>query len=130
MDARVKPAHDAVCYCIICAAMTQYLNVTRKPRRRSSPEQIVQHRADVVVLGAGMVGVSAALHLQQRGRDVILLDRHARAGEETSYGNAGLIEQASVFPYMFPRNFGQILRTALDLSPAVLYATADLPQLL
>src|SRR3954453_16886462 len=77
-----------------------------------------------------MVGVSAALPLQQRGRDVILLDRHTRAGEETSYGNAGLIEQASVFPYMFPRNFGQILRTALDLSPAVRYATADLPQFL
>jgi D-amino-acid dehydrogenase len=33
-------------------------------------------KADVLVLGAGMVGVSAALHLQQRGRDVILVDRH------------------------------------------------------
>jgi D-amino-acid dehydrogenase len=84
----------------------------------------------VVVLGAGMVGVSAALHLQQRGRDVILVDRHARAGEETSYGNAGLIETASVFPYMFPRDFGQILRTALNLSPAVRYALADLPEFL
>ena len=30
-------------------------------------------KADVVVLGAGMVGVGAALHLQQRGRDVILV---------------------------------------------------------
>jgi D-amino-acid dehydrogenase len=77
-----------------------------------------------------MVGVSAALHLQQRGRDVILLDRHARAGEETSYGNAGLIESASVFPYMFPRDLRQILRTALNLSPAVRYAAADLPQFL
>ena len=90
----------------------------------------MQHRADVAVLGAGMVGVSAALHLQQRGRDVILVDRHARAGEETSYGNAGLIETASVFPYMFPRDFGQILRTALNLSPAVRYAFADLPEFL
>ena len=90
----------------------------------------MQHRADVVVLGAGMVGVSAALHLQQRGRDVILVDRHARAGEETSYGNAGLIETASVFPYMFPRDFGQILRTALNLSPAVRYAFVDLPEFL
>ena len=63
-------------------------------------------KADVLVLGAGMVGVGAALHLQQRGRDVILVDRHDRAGEETSFGNAGLIECASVFPYMFPRDFG------------------------
>src|SRR5436305_9070205 len=87
-------------------------------------------KADVLVLGAGMVGVSAALHLQQRGRDVVLVDRHDRAGEETSYGNAGLIESASVFPYMFPRDLGQILRTALNLSPAVRYALADLPQFL
>lgn len=42
-------------------------------------------KADVVVLGAGMVGVSAALHLQQRGRDVILVDKNEAAGEETSF---------------------------------------------
>ena len=33
-------------------------------------------KADVLVLGAGMVGVGAALHLQKRGRNVILIDRH------------------------------------------------------
>ena len=55
-------------------------------------------KADVLVLGAGMVGVSAALHLQKRGRRVVLIDRHNIAGEETSYGNGGLIECASVFP--------------------------------
>jgi glycine/D-amino acid oxidase-like deaminating enzyme len=61
-------------------------------------------KADVLVLGAGMVGVGAALHLQKRGRDTVLIDRHETAGEETSYGNGGLIESASVFPYMFPRD--------------------------
>jgi D-amino-acid dehydrogenase len=50
-------------------------------------------RVDVIVLGAGMVGVSVALHLQQRGRDVVLIDRRA-AGEETSYGNSALIQRA------------------------------------
>ncbi|WP_291858550.1 FAD-dependent oxidoreductase [Bradyrhizobium sp.] len=84
-------------------------------------------RADVLVLGAGMVGVGAALHLQQRGRDVILVDRHEWAGEETSFGNAGMIECASVFPYMFPRDFGQILRYALNKAPQVRYSVADLP---
>ena len=69
-------------------------------------------KADVLVLGAGMVGVSAALHLLKRGRNVVLIDRHDTAGEETSYGNGGLIECASVFPYMFPRDLGQILRYA------------------
>ena len=73
-----------------------------------------ESKADVLVLGAGMVGVSAALHLQQRGRDVILVDRNELAGEETSFGNAGLIESASVFPLLFPRDFGQILQYAMN----------------
>ena len=87
-------------------------------------------RADVLVLGAGMVGVGAALHLQQRGRDVILVDRHEVAGEETSYGNGGIIECASVFPYMFPRDFGQILRYATNRTPQVRYHFSGLPAFL
>ena len=91
---------------------------------------MVELKADVLVLGAGMVGVSAALHLQQRGRDVILVDSHTLAGEETSFGNAGLIECASVFPYMFPRDFAQILRYAMNRAPQVRYRFADLPAFL
>jgi D-lysine oxidase len=87
-------------------------------------------KADVLVLGAGMVGVGAALHLQQRGRDVILVDRHELAGEGTSFGNAGIIECASVFPYMFPRDFGQILQYAMNRAPQVHYRFADLPAFL
>jgi D-amino-acid dehydrogenase len=84
-------------------------------------------KADVLVLGAGMVGVSAALHLQQRGRDVILVDKHERAGEETSFGNGGLIETASVFPYMFPRDFAVIFQYAINSAPQVRYQFSDLP---
>jgi D-amino-acid dehydrogenase len=80
---------------------------------------MAEMKADVVVLGAGMVGVGAALHLQKRGRDVVLIDRHELAGEETSYGNGGLIECASVFPYMFPRDIGEILRYATNRAPQV-----------
>jgi D-amino-acid dehydrogenase len=84
-------------------------------------------KADVLVLGAGMVGVGAALHLQKRGRDVVLIDKHALAGEETSFGNGGLIESASVFPYMFPRDLSQILRYAMNRSPQMRYSLTDLP---
>ena len=47
---------------------------------------------DVLVLGAGMVGVGAALELQKRGRKTALVDRRP-AAEETSYGNAGIIQR-------------------------------------
>lgn len=70
-------------------------------------------KSDVVVLGAGIVGVSVALHLQAKGRKVTLLDRRA-PGEETSYGNAGLIERASVVPYSFPRDLLVLTRYALN----------------
>src|SRR6202161_465861 len=84
-------------------------------------------KVDVLVLGAGMVGVGAALHLQQRGRDVILVDRHEIAGEEISFGNAGLIESAAMLPYMFPRDFGQLFRYAINRAPQVRYQWSDLP---
>jgi D-amino-acid dehydrogenase len=87
-------------------------------------------KADIVVLGAGMVGVGAALHLQKRGRNVMLIDKHGAAGEETSYGNAGMIESASVFPYMFPRDPRQILRYAMNRAPEVRYSLTDLPAFL
>jgi D-amino-acid dehydrogenase len=92
--------------------------------------RMAELKADVLVLGAGMVGVGAALHLQKRGRDVILIDKHHLAGEETSYGNGGMIECASVFPYMFPRDLKEILRYAINRAPQVRYQFSDLPALL
>ncbi len=70
-------------------------------------------RTDVIVLGAGMVGISAALALQARGRSVVLADRRP-AVEETSYGNAGLIQREGVVPYAFPRAWRTILKSALN----------------
>ena len=91
---------------------------------------MAEPKGDVLVLGAGMVGVSAALHLQKLGRDVILVDRNEHAGDETSYGNAGIIECASVFPYMFPRDIKQIVKYALNRSPQAYYRVAELPDFL
>lgn len=42
--------------------------------------------ADVIVLGAGIVGVSAAYAIWKRGLSVILIDRR-EPGNETSYGS-------------------------------------------
>lgn len=85
-------------------------------------------KTDVVVLGAGIIGVSAALHLQARGRSVTLFDRRG-PGEETSYGNAGLIERASVIPYAFPREWGSLLRYAGNRRPDVRYHPRFLPRI-
>jgi len=81
---------------------------------------------DVIVLGAGIVGVCAAIHLQRRGRDVLLLDRKA-PGRETSYGNAGIIQREGVRPRAFPREFGELLRIAMGQGLDTRYDLAALP---
>jgi D-amino-acid dehydrogenase len=83
-------------------------------------------RTDAVVLGAGIVGTSIALHLAKRGLGVALLDRRD-PGEETSYGNAGVIEGNTVFPPAFPSEFSALLRVALKRAPEANYHWRFLP---
>ena len=70
--------------------------------------------------------MSAALHLQQRGRAVTLIDRRG-PGEETSYGNAGIIQREGVVPYPFPRDPALIAKYALNLLPEAHLQWSALP---
>lgn len=49
-----------------------------------------QHKADVCIVGGGYTGLSAALHLAQRGYDVILLEAH-KVGFGASGRNGGQV---------------------------------------
>ena len=80
-----------------------------------------------IVLGGGMVGVSTALHLQRRGWSVTLVDRKA-PGQETSYGNTGIIQGEAVRPYPMPRDFVSLARIITGRSNDVRYRMASLPQ--
>lgn len=64
---------------------------------------------EIIVLGAGMIGVSIAWHLARRGHSVVLVDRR-EPGRETSFGNAGIIQREAVKPYPFPRDLGTLAR--------------------
>ena len=85
-------------------------------------------RTDVIVLGAGIVGTSVAVHLLKRGLSVALVDRGG-AGEGTSYGNAGIIEGNTIFPAAFPSDWPTLLRIALKRSPLANYHLAFLPKI-
>ncbi len=76
-------------------------------------------KTDVIVLGAGIVGVCAALYLQARGRAVAIVDRLGTVAGETSSGNSGIVQSEAVFPYVFPRAPGEIALAALNLDPRV-----------
>ena len=62
---------------------------------------VTDRQVDVVVLGAGIVGVSAAYAARQRGMSVVLVDRR-EPGSETSYGNAGILSSGSISPLNNP----------------------------
>ena len=85
-------------------------------------------RHDIVVLGAGIIGICVALHLQKRARSVVLVDRRG-AAEETSFGNAGLIQREGVYPYGFPHDFGALLRYGFNRTIDAHYHPSALPRL-
>ncbi len=73
-----------------------------------------------IVLGAGIVGVCTAIYLRQAGREVVLIDKNG-VGNETSFGNAGLIERTDLLPRSFPREFKQIIHYAKNRDNRVRY---------
>jgi D-lysine oxidase len=86
-------------------------------------------QADSLVLGAGIVGVSVAIHLAQRGRAVVLVDRR-QPGNETSFGNAGLIQREGVHPHAFPLEVRKLLNYSRNRSVDMSYHLEALPRLL
>jgi D-amino-acid dehydrogenase len=74
----------------------------------------------ITVLGAGAVGVSTALHLQQRGWHVTLIDRR-EPGAETSFGNAGVINSGSVLPLNNPGLHSKLASLLVNNKPQLRY---------
>ena len=65
------------------------------------PDNFAGGIKDVIVLGAGIVGVSASIAALQQGLSVVLVDRR-EPGSETSYGNAGVLSSGSILPLNKP----------------------------
>jgi D-amino-acid dehydrogenase len=83
---------------------------------------------DVIILGAGIVGVATGIHLLRRGRSVTLIDKN-QPGRETSFGNAGIIQREGVRPHAFPRDLHTLMQVGLHLSTAARYEPLALPRL-
>src|SRR5690606_4332547 len=59
------------------------------PRSSASTAKVKDMR--VIVLGAGLLGVTSAYYLRQLGHDVTVIDRQAAPAAETSFANGGQI---------------------------------------
>jgi D-amino-acid dehydrogenase len=64
----------------------------------------------VLVLGAGVVGVTSAWYLAQAGHEVVVADRQPQAGMETSFANGGQISAAHAEPWARPSVVPKVLR--------------------
>jgi D-amino-acid dehydrogenase len=66
---------------------------------------------DIVVVGAGLAGVTAAWELAKAGHAVTVVERHAQPASETSFANAGLVAPGHAFAWASPKAPRILLRS-------------------
>ncbi|MFT9015723.1 MAG: FAD-dependent oxidoreductase [Acetobacter sp.] len=82
----------------------------------------------VVVVGAGIVGVTVALELRRRGYEVsVLTSAEAGSVDAASYGNAGWLNPGSVVPHSMPGMWKKLPGYLLDTSGPLRIRIAALP---
>ncbi|MEO8038192.1 MAG: D-amino acid dehydrogenase [Betaproteobacteria bacterium] len=80
----------------------------------------------VLVLGAGVIGTASAWYLAQAGHDVVVVDRQAGAGLETSFANGGQIAVSHAEPWANPAAPAKILKwLAQEDAPLLFRLRAD-----
>ncbi len=85
-------------------------------------------RMNIIVLGAGIIGISTAWHLRERGHEVTVVDRQSGPALETSFANAGQISVSYCEPWanrqapwkalkwMFDKQAPLLFRPQLDMA--------------
>jgi len=83
---------------------------------------------EIIVVGAGIVGVSAAIWLQRAGHKVTLMDRKGPA-QGTSHGNAGVLASGAVIPVTTPGLLGRAPGMLWDRNAPLFLRWGYLPKL-
>ncbi|MFZ3120612.1 MAG: D-amino acid dehydrogenase [Variovorax sp.] len=83
----------------------------------------------VVVLGAGLLGVTSAYFLRQLGHDVTVIDRQAAPAAETSFANGGQISVSHAEPWANPSAPLKVLKwLGKEDAPLLFRMRADMRQ--
>ena len=86
-------------------------------------------QADVIVIGAGIVGICCALSILETGKSVCLVDKSA-PGQATSFGNAGVISPWSIIPQSVPGLWKKIPGMLLKQNGPIAIRLSNLPKLI
>lgn len=84
---------------------------------------------NVIVVGAGIVGISCAIWLQRGGCDVTLVDRSGPASG-TSHGNAGVLAAGAIIPVTTPGLLGRAPGMLMDPNAPLFLRWSYVPKLL
>jgi D-amino-acid dehydrogenase len=83
----------------------------------------------VIVLGAGLLGVTSAYFLRQQGHDVTVVDRQASPAAETSFANGGQISVSHAEPWANPSAPLKVLKwLGKEDAPLLFRIRADMRQ--
>ncbi|MBK7532496.1 D-amino acid dehydrogenase [Piscinibacter sp.] len=83
----------------------------------------------VIVLGAGLLGVTSAYFLRQQGHDVTVVDRQASPAAETSFANGGQISVSHAEPWANPSAPLKVLKwLGQEDAPLLFRIRADMRQ--
>ncbi|WP_319544516.1 FAD-binding oxidoreductase [Ruegeria conchae] len=88
----------------------------------------MSEKKTIAIIGAGIVGVSAAVWLQREGHKVILIDK-AGPGEGTSHGNGGVLASCSIVPVTVPGLLRKAPKMLLSPSQPLFLKWGYLPKL-
>jgi D-hydroxyproline dehydrogenase len=84
--------------------------------------------SEIVILGAGAVGLCTALRLRAQGREVTLVDRD-EAGSGASRGNAGVVATYECIPLGTPSVLKGLPKLLFDSTSPLSISVSALPQL-
>ena len=87
-------------------------------------------RREIIIIGAGLAGVSAAWTLRRHGHSVTVLDALSGPALETSFANAGALTPSEPEPWNAPGVAGQLLASLFDPGAAMKLRLAPLPGLI
>ncbi len=84
---------------------------------------------NVIVVGAGVIGVTTAWYLRQLGVSVAVVERRSGVAQEASFGNAGVIAPGYVTPWAAPGMPRKVLSYLFAAESPVLFRPSLNPAL-